>query len=896
MSTKISQLPIYVGLLQTDGYVPVSVLGVTYKIKPNQFVNTSGGTVVDVYVTGGTYNQSSGIATFTNNFGTSFSVEGFASTLNDVTANDNNSNQPIIVRDISTSQQSTIEAGNIHTNSTDGSTNAYMLDGGVVGASDNNGNYVNLTPYDLQINTNGSFVTSIKSDYLGDNRFLQVPNDDGIIALEGYVDHAIGSVGLQQVTDVSNTTNNRINVREINLWDEVGNDYNGNINFNNNNFIFQNLIGSEIFRVENDRLGLTNSAGFITYISNIDIYKPDVIFKFPQRDTGTYTIATTDMLQYFITDAPYDGNVYGRKNGGWSGIVIPTDTYVTGGTYSNGTATFKNNSGGIFSVTGFSTGYTLTSNAITTTLGYTPYNSTNPNGYISGITSDTIISALGYTPYNAANPSSFISGITRTDVTSALGYTPLSAYTDTYVVGGSYSAGTASYRNNTGGTFSVSGFSTPQLSAVTIDSYLGTRLNPIDSSLNGFMINKSINGVVGFQARNTDTGSTYAYASIAVGGAIIPDNYSNVASMNFYGANYYRPELRNTSGIYSTVPFKFVGLNSSDIQFRTGVFGSETTKLGISSGGTISIGVTPSTDNSGSLVGRNSNGDLVLIDKNAITSGITNTYVPYSGANGDVNINTHNFYGNTYFNGFTTITASTASTITLTINSTPVYLVTGSGGQTIQLPNATTLPNGSIYSFNNNQSSGVINVNNNSGTLVKSVASGAYLTLELIDNTTPTGLWDAHFEAPSNANWSTNTLDWNGSIINATWNGTVVQPNRGGTGQSTYTNGQILIGNSGNTLTKATLTAGNNVRITNGSGSISIDSDNTYVTGGTYNNGTATFINNSGNTFNVTGFTTPFTGGTVSGVTTFTNGLSATTINDAALITLQEVMRAAFLI
>jgi len=45
----------------------------------------------------------------------------------------------------------------------------------------------------------------------------------------------------------------------------------------------------------------------------------------------------------------------------------------------------------------------------------------------------------------------------------------------------------------------------------------------------------------------------------------------------------------------------------------------------------------------------------------------------------------------------------------------------------------------------------------------------------------------------------------------------------GGTGQTSYTDGQLLIGNTtGNTLTKATLTAGTNVTITNGNGSITI--------------------------------------------------------------------------
>ena len=45
----------------------------------------------------------------------------------------------------------------------------------------------------------------------------------------------------------------------------------------------------------------------------------------------------------------------------------------------------------------------------------------------------------------------------------------------------------------------------------------------------------------------------------------------------------------------------------------------------------------------------------------------------------------------------------------------------------------------------------------------------------------------------------------------------------GGTGQTSFTNGQLLIGNStGNTLTPATLTAGSGVTITNGSGAITV--------------------------------------------------------------------------
>jgi hypothetical protein len=80
----------------------------------------------------------------------------------------------------------------------------------------------------------------------------------------------------------------------------------------------------------------------------------------------------------------------------------------------------------------------------------------------------------------------------------------------------------------------------------------------------------------------------------------------------------------------------------------------------------------------------------------------------------------------------------------------------------------------------------------------------------------------------------------------------------GGTGQTTYTNGQLLIGNTtGNTLAKSTLTAGSGITITNGTGTITISSS----AGG----GTVTSIDVSGGT---TGLT--FTGGPVTSAGTIT--------------------------
>ena len=62
-----------------------------------------------------------------------------------------------------------------------------------------------------------------------------------------------------------------------------------------------------------------------------------------------------------------------------------------------------------------------------------------------------------------------------------------------------------------------------------------------------------------------------------------------------------------------------------------------------------------------------------------------------------------------------------------------------------------------------------------------------------------------------------------GTLSSGTWSASTIAVNKGGTGQTSYTDGQLLIGNtSGNTLSKATLTAGSNITITNGNGSITI--------------------------------------------------------------------------
>lgn len=110
---------------------------------------------------------------------------------------------------------------------------------------------------------------------------------------------------------------------------------------------------------------------------------------------------------------------------------------------------------------------------------------------------------------------------------------------------------------------------------------------------------------------------------------------------------------------------------------------------------------------------------------------------------------------------------------------------------------------------------------------------------------------------------------------------------RGGTGQSSYTDGQILIGNTtGNTLVKSTLTAGTGISIGNGAGSITVTNSapdqivsligaGTTTVSGTYPNFTITSADAYTGTVTSVGTGTGLTGGTITTTGTISFAVAA---------------------
>ena len=297
-------------------------------------------------------------------------------------------------------------------------------------------------------------------------------------------------------------------------------------------------------------------------------------------------------------------------------------------------------------------------------------------------------------------------------------------------------------------------------------------------------------------------------AALTASSTIPNTDISGLGTMSTQNAN----AVAITGGSAALTTLKTLGLTGylygNDTSAVTASTSIPTSALSGNFVSTFSAGTTGLTPNS------NTTGAVTLAGTLNVANGGTGV-TSSSGANSVVLRDANgNITTNCLFEGYVSQAAS-GTTITLTASSAQNYQITGSGGQTIKLPSGTTLPNGALFTFNNNQSSGAITVQNNSSTTIATINSGGYVTVVLLDNSIAAGSWDRHDSTPANVSWSTNTLDYPGSITSATWNGNAVAINRGGTnGTATPTAGGVAygsgtayaftaVGTSGQVLTSA---------------------------------------------------------------------------------------------
>lgn len=125
---------------------------------------------------------------------------------------------------------------------------------------------------------------------------------------------------------------------------------------------------------------------------------------------------------------------------------------------------------------------------------------------------------------------------------------------------------------------------------------------------------------------------------------------------------------------------------------------------------------------------------------------------------------------------------------------------------------------------------GITSIDGNAATVTNGVyTTGSYADPSWITSLNKSKVGLSNVENTALSTWAGSTnITTLGTIGSGTWSATTIAVNKGGTNQTSYVNGELLIGNTtGNTLTKATLTQGSNITITNGNGSITIASTDT---------------------------------------------------------------------
>lgn len=289
---------------------------------------------------------------------------------------------------------------------------------------------------------------------------------------------------------------------------------------------------------------------------------------------------------------------------------------------------------------------------------------------------------------------------------------------------------------------------------------------------------------VGAPISYADTGIIATFASTVAGyNQVIFQNKSTAinASANVNVSN---------DASSATDGFAELGINSSTFSNGPGCFNIPNAAYVASAGADLSIGTYNAYDIH--FATNSSTTDAMTIFDNGGTS---------LGGYGNPGIG--NLAVNKIVSGVSQITASAGTTI-LNAASTYYQHVVGTTTQTIQLPDATTLLNGTTFIVDND-STGNVTITDFATSSLDVLPPGGLAYFYLYNNSTVAGSWTAHGYLPSIYNFNNTTADFgNATIINAVWNGTAIDPGYGGTGLTTFGGANNALYSTGAT----TLTAG----------------------------------------------------------------------------------------
>jgi len=609
---------------------------------------------------------------------------------------------------------------------------------------------------------------------------------------------------------------------------------------------------------------------------------------------------------------------------------LPKDIFVTGGTYSSGTAIFTNNTGGTFNVTGFST------STGTSFTGGTVSGATNFTG---GLTANTISATTITTPGVTLNNN----GLTATTI-SATTYYNLPPFTGAYLPlsGGSIDGevsitpSTTNYplfinsRNFVGGSSGTRMFflapSGVTYSSINVRSGGGTSSGDLllQADGNGYVgVNVStINPTLNY---NLDVRGTFGAASVSATTYYnLPNNvtglYLPLSGGTVFGNTIF------TSGLTATTISATTYYNlPKDIFVTGGTYTAGNAIFTNNSGGTFTVTGFAIGGGGGQIfylnLSQSQNGNRLLSTTASTASeqstgvtignGVTSTIASFQsqplnttllpGGIWSFYLHSYKENSNASFDIFVELYKRTSGgTQTLLFTTDPAPVTTNSPNPSMQLSDG--YFSGTPLSVSDSIVAVVRATNTSNQSHIITLVTEGSSHYSYVVSTIPTqqGLTCDTLSGCSIIQTIqtdvSNKLDKSGGtitgnlIINSGLTATTISA-------TTYQNLPTDIRVTGGTYSSGALTFTNNTGGTFNVTGLYTGGTDVYVTGGTYSNGTATFTNNTGGTFNVTGFKTNdvfVTGATYSNNTfTYTNntgetfsvlfntmtGLTATTIS-----------------